>query len=493
MTGAVLVRGTRTLDGAHVDVRLRPGAPLRVAAHLPVTEDDRLVDGTGTTLLPGLHDHHLHLLALAAARTSVRCGPPDVHGEDGLRAVLAAASTDATGWVRGVGYHEDVAGPLDRHRLDAIAGDRPIRIQHTSGALWIVNTVGLRALGLHPTGEAGPATGGALPDGVELRAGVPTGRLWRLDRWLRQRSPAAPPDLAPVVAELLGHGVTGVTDATPDLSADARDLLVAEVASGPTGLRLHLLGADPPGQPGPPWRSGRVTVGPAKLVLGDHRLPDLDELVTALARARARPWSGAGPRPVAVHCVTRVALVLLVTALGEVGVVAGDRVEHGAVVPPELAAHLAGLGAAVVTQPGFLAERGDRYLRQVDPADLAHLYPDASLRRAGVTVAVSSDAPYASVDPWRTIAAAVARTAPSGHRFGQHEAVTARTALEDHLRPADDLGGPLREVRDGAPADVCLVAGSPVRTEPRAEGPVLLTAVAGHVVHDRASLRGRGS
>ena len=49
----------------------------------PRRGEERL-DAAGGALLPGLHDHHLHLLALAAAEGSVRCGPPWVRTRDDL-------------------------------------------------------------------------------------------------------------------------------------------------------------------------------------------------------------------------------------------------------------------------------------------------------------------------------------------------------------------------------------------------------------------------
>ena len=65
----------------------------------------------------------------------------------------AAAPRADDGWIRAVGYHDSVAGELDRHRLDELFARAPVRIQHRSGAMWIVNTPGLIALGWpdHPT------------------------------------------------------------------------------------------------------------------------------------------------------------------------------------------------------------------------------------------------------------------------------------------------------------------------------------------------------
>src|SRR5690606_35278426 len=95
-----------------------------------------------------MHDHHIHLFASAAALASAPCGPPAVRDAAGLRAVPAVRPPDARGWVRGVGYHESVAGPLGRAALDALRGDVPVRVQHTSGQAWLLNARAHAAAGL---------------------------------------------------------------------------------------------------------------------------------------------------------------------------------------------------------------------------------------------------------------------------------------------------------------------------------------------------------
>ena len=104
-------------------------------------------------------------------------------------------------------------------------------------------------------------------------------------------------------------------------------------------------------------------------------------------------------RTVAVHCVTRPALALTLAALDAAGAFIGDRIEHGSVVPPQLRTLVASLGLVVVTQPNFVAERGDRYLAEVDADDQPHLYPCRSLLDAGVGVGGSTDALFGDPDP----------------------------------------------------------------------------------------------
>ena len=50
-----------------VDVRLVNGVIAAIGPDVRPEEGDEVIDARGGALLPGLHDHHLHLAALAAA------------------------------------------------------------------------------------------------------------------------------------------------------------------------------------------------------------------------------------------------------------------------------------------------------------------------------------------------------------------------------------------------------------------------------------------
>lgn len=365
-----------------------------------------IVTGGGGALLPGLTDHHIHLRATAAARRSV-----DMKGGTDLSPLT---DLDGAGWVRVVG-----AGKLlSRTDIDRVCSSRPVRVQHRSGAVWTLNSaaVGLLSDGL--TGE-------------EQR----TGQLWRSDVRLRGLlDDTAPSLLGELGQALAARGVTQVTDATPDLDGE-------EAARLADAVPQHVL---PLGSPDGP--------GPEKLVISDHDLPAPDQLAERLAAAHR-----AG-RPVAVHCVSQVALALTICALDTVGARPGDRIEHAAVCDDAAADRLAGLGAVVVTQPTLFARYGRDYLADTEPAERDFLWRHAGLLARGVAVALSSDAPYGDVDPWQTVAAAVTRRTHDGLAFLPQEAVSAEVALGSMLTPAMDPAGPPRTVRVGAAADLCLLA-----------------------------------
>jgi predicted amidohydrolase YtcJ len=135
---------------------------------------------------------------------------------------------------------------------------------------------------------------------------------------------------------------------------------------------------------------------------------------------------------------------------------------------------------AVVTQPGFVLDRGDDYLRDVDPRDLPDLYRYRSLLDMGCTVVPSSDAPYGPLDPWTVLRAARDRRSATGAPVNPGEAVPVETALGGMLRPLEDLAAPPRRVEVGAPADLVLLAAplAEVLADPSAEA-VVGTWVAG--------------
>lgn len=430
------------VDGRVVDVRVIAERIAEIGPAL-ARRDDQVIDGHGGALIPGLHDHHLHLYATAASAASVPVGPPGVRDATALaRALTAADSALPPGrWLRAIGYHESVAGDLDRQALDRLVPDRPTRIQDRSGARWTLNRAAIDALDLEARSHAG----------IERDAsGRPTGRLHRADRWLRDLlPPEAAPDLAALGARLSRSGVTGVTDTTPFAHVDDLHLLADAVRRGALPQRVLVTGGpeltEAPARPG-------LEQGPVKLVIDDATYPSLDVLVAQIARAHA------AERSVAIHCVTRTSLVLALAAWDLTGSHRGDRVEHGAVVPPELLDGLRRHRLTVITQPGFVAERGDEYLLDVDGDDLPYLYPCRSLLDAGVAVAGSTDAPYGSIDPWRAMQAAVSRRAPSGAVVGGGEAVSPDRALQLFLGDPHDPGGPPRPVAVGVEADLCLLA-----------------------------------
>ncbi|MEO6717742.1 MAG: amidohydrolase family protein [Novosphingobium sp.] len=455
----MLIRNAEIWGSGVADVRIEGGV---------IAEIDRScsgpsgLDARGAALLPGLHDHHIHLAGLAARAASVWCGPPEV--EDAEALAIRLASQPGEGWLRGIGYHESVMGLPDAKTLDLLEPHRPIRVQHRSGRMWLLNSPALDAL----LSCAEP------PPGLERDGDWFTGRLFDEDQWLRDALGSAPPDFAAVSAALAQTGVTGITDMSPRNDAAMAVHFAAQHVRG--SLQQHC------------WLAGELSLfdasagpwhlGPAKLHLHEADLPDFDDAAAIVAAAHEQG------RAVAVHCVSEVELVFTLALFEAAGACAGDRIEHASVASPELVERIADLGLSVCVQPHFVHERGDRYLFDVEPRHHGDLYRLASLQTAGVTLAGGSDAPFASHDPWQAMAAAVSRQTRDGQVIGAAEALTPEQALELYFAAPNDLTR-RRRIVVGEAADLCLL------TRPWAEARARLSAdlvratmIAGRLVHD---------
>jgi predicted amidohydrolase YtcJ len=188
-----------------------------------------------------------------------------------------------------------------------------------------------------------------------------------------------------------------------------------------------------------------------KLVLAEAELPGFESFAHAIRDAH-RAGRGA-----AVHCVTRAELAFAVAGFADAGSQPGDRIEHAAVAPPELAARIAELGLCVVAQPHFVRERGDAYAVEVEPDELPWLHRARGLEAAGVALGAGTDAPFGAADPWRAMRAAVERRTVSGAILGPGEALSPERALALFTSPPDAPGAAPRRVAPGAAADLCLL------------------------------------
>lgn len=454
---SLTLRNVEVNDHSGLDVRIEDGRITQIGR---LGSSRHELDGGGGALIPGLCDHHVHLFGLAARSDSVVLDDVTTAEQLGAKIAASVATRPEGAWVRVLGYHETMAGELTRRDLDALAPRHRLRMQHQTGSLWILNSLALTALG---PGES--------PPGLDREAG----HIWRGDAWLRERIGAEAPPLAPIGRRLASYGITALTDASVTTDASSAWRLAQAVRDGDLPQRLMLMSGGALEAPS----DGAFSVGPVKVLLDDHALPDFDDFVRRIGRARA--WG----RSVAVHCVTAGELALTLAAFEAAGTEKGDRIEHGGIIPADAIGPLQQMGLTVVTQSAFIRERGDRYAAQVEAIDQSSLYRCASLMTAGVSVAGSSDAPYASPDPWLGIAAAIDRRTAGGLMIGASERIKPREALALYLGEQAAPGRVARKVEVGAVADLCLL-GAPISEVLQAPdaGRVKATIFGGRVVYD---------
>lgn len=398
-------------------VRIRDGMISDIATNLAPQPEERFIDGEGCALLPGLHDHHIHLNASAAALNSVHCGPPQVGTAEQL--IEALQNAPGTLWIRGIGYHHSVAGEIDRNWLDSHGPCRPIRIQHRGGRMWVLNSKAIELL------EMDVPENGCLVD---------------RDMELRQKLGLQRPDLGPLIAMLHSHGITGITEVTP--GNDRHDF--AHYSDETKLLNMTIMGGEDLHEI---ENTGRANVGSLKIHNHDYNLPPLAELTGQIADAHDNN------RAVAIHCVTRAEMMLSLAAIEHAGVHAGDRIEHAAIADEDIIRQIAKLDLTVVTQPHFITERQDAYRQDVEPYEKPNLWRLKSFSEAGIKLAAGSDAPFGKLNPWEAMASAVER--PNG--FDQDEAISPETALTLYTKPSENAGAEPRKIAIGEPADLCLL------------------------------------
>lgn len=485
--GGLAIRGGRVVaTGERDEIRSLAG---------PAT---RVVNEPELAVIPGLHDFHLHLIGLARMRRELRLD--GLHGGDLERAAADASRRLAPGeWLRGRGWGEAALAGGGTVRLVRAVGDRPALVySHDSHSAW-ASPAALAAAGIGPETSA-PAGGRIERDSAGLPTGVLRERATDMVEQVAARLGGRELEeaLDQAVAELLGWGVTGASDAG-DTSADNG---VGEFAA--LGDRASLLLAAAPrldgrlrlsvGMPaeaieaasglgiatGRPLPDSRTVRGGWAKAYADGALgsrtaalfdpstcgapdtgilrlqPDqLDALVASGRRA------GIG---LAVHAIGDRAAATVLDALerapGRATAVPPDRVEHLQLLRPADRSRFARLDVTASVQPVHCA--ADREMVEACWADRTSLaYPWRSLTFAGARLAFGSDAPIETANPFAGLFAAVHRRfAHDGtHDWHPAESLGIGEALAAYtIGPARAMGRTDEgHLEPGARADVAVL------------------------------------
>ena len=420
------------LENSVHDVRIRGDRILDIAVELVAEEGEKVIHANGGALLPGLHDHHIHINATAASLHSLSCGPPDISSEQELAAALhKAAAQRPQKWVRGVGYYpfkgNEENNIIDRDWLDKNGPDSPVRIQHRSGRLWIFNTKGLDAINNTSTSL-----------GADI---LSTGHIYDADASMQEALASDPQNLSELIDILLSYGITGITEVTPRNSPE--DFLNYLKHTAP--LKIAVMGR-PTLIDVIDKSTARVSVGHVKLHYHDYNLPSLETLTQEIEAAHAQG------RGVASHCVTHAELLLTLSAIEAAGPSEKDRIEHAAIVTQDALDWIKQLNIGVVTQPNFIVAREQAYRQDIERDMHANLWRLGSFQTKEIPLAAGSDAPFGSFNPWQAIHAAIRRP----DIFNDEETLSPEDALRLYTTEATNMRVQ-RNIKKGAVADLCLM------------------------------------
>jgi predicted amidohydrolase YtcJ len=175
----------------------------------------------------------------------------------------------------------------------------------------------------------------------------------------------------------------------------------------------------------------------------------------------------------AIHAIGDAANALALDAFASSG--AAGSIEHAQLVSWDDVARFASLGVVASVQPEHAMDDRDvadhHWAGRTDRA-----FAFGALHRAGVTLALGSDAPVAPLDPWIAADAAVTRSRDGRSPWHPEQALDRRVALESSV----DGRGLVPVV--GAPADLAVLDADPL-TAPLRAMPVVGTLLSGAWTH----------
>lgn len=459
----------------------------------------RRIDADDAAVVPGLHDFHIHLVALGRSRAAV--GLDDaVDGRQVLELLRAAASGDPADWVTGHSWREAQLAGLAPGALDEAVGERlAFLTSHDGHSAWASKA----ALAL-----AGLDAGTLDPPGGRLERdahGRPTGILRETAFDLvaplvaRRQGETLRGPLDATLRALAGLGVTGATEAGDytDANGTGTDAALGDAYSSLTDLgdlvdgRLRMtLGIPVDAIPaaaarglrtGAPLEARRTmrfgwakeyadgALGSGTAALYEPQTCDDDDAGILRVTPEELDALFASGRPagigLAVHAIGDRAAATVLDAVeraeSRAAGVPRDRMEHAQLLRAQEVQRFARLGVVASIQPVHAASDRDLVESCWDGRQ-ERAYAWRSLRSAGAHLAAGSDAPFESVNPWLGVFAAVHRRPPTDARddWRPGQALTLAEALNAYtLGPARAIGADDEgHLRPGARADLAVLS-----------------------------------
>ncbi|WP_296194984.1 amidohydrolase family protein [uncultured Microbacterium sp.] len=459
-------RGRELLfDDEPVDVFLRAGAIADIAPAGALAASGPVLDGTGLHLVPGLWDHHVHVVQWALVAQRAALG--DAETATQAAAIMRDAPTQSDGRRVGTGFRDAFwPEPPTRALLDAATGEVPTYLINADvHSVWL-NSAAFRLEGFEPTLDGllreepafeisrrlnlvDPAAGDEYVERM-ARAAAARGIVglrdfdmaWNADAWarrvgrgfdaLRVEFGIYPGDLDRAIAEELrtGEPVAGGGELV-------RVGPLKAITDGSLGTRTAACSHDYAGDAG---NRGVLTIAP-------------DELLDLMTRATAAGVESA------IHAIGDVANARALDAFAYTG--AAGRIEHAQLVASADIVRFAKLGVGASVQPEHAID--DRDLADtIWSSQTATPYPLRALADAGVGLFFGSDAPVSPLDPWAAIAAATSRTRDGREPWRPEQAIEIAVAMD-----ASTHGGTARpaEIAPGAPADLALCVADPLAAD----------------------------
>lgn len=462
----------------------------------------RRVNLGGRILIPGFNDAHVHIwkmgLLLTKQVDARRAHAPDI--ETIIERFRERAQTLPAGtWITGRGYNEAEL-PERRHPtrydLDAASADHPIALTRTCGHMIVANSAALRLANI--TSETPNPPGGVI---VHDEKGQPTGLLQETAMGLLNRAmpEVSDADMAEAICAANRHqlslGITSATDplltpailnvyrqleANGDLAVRVNGLPIRRPDGGTETLPLperfvsDYLRIDCVKFFGDGGLSGATAAisQPYKITGGQGVLRfETDELTELMWEAHANGFR------IGTHAIGDVTIEQVVGIYEELyhrkpNPELRHRIEHLGLPDADHLRRCQALDVIAVPQTVFLPALGASFRRYLPDSFVPRCYPVRAMLDAGLTVALSSDAPVVPDDnPLLGMKAAVDRLDHTGEAIAPEQAVTAAEALYAYTMGGAIASGDANNRGSIAPgkwADLVILSGDPLGVEPDA-------------------------
>ncbi len=498
------------------------------------------LDLKGATVLPGLHDVHVH--PIFAGITEQQCKIPQglTLAEAQKRISACAVRAGAGEWIIGGQWDASALGGVpDRAALDAFTKGHPALLDDTSGHSSWANT---RALAIAGITRATPNPEGGIIE--RDAAGDPTGVL-RESAIEIVRTHVPKPSAAAVrkalewaTREMLSMGITSFTEASVGFTAGNERELEAYAALADQGLlkqRATLCLTWAPGS-----ADAEAAISSRNLYARPRLSPDcvkifLDGVPTdSHTAAMLEPYVGTlagrddeaartgmllvkqGDLDAVVTRFDQLGLTVKFHAAGDAAVRAGlnaiaaarktdgfsglmHNVGHCTFVAADDIARARAIGATFEVSPYLWSPSpiSDDIERAVGPEVSKRVWPVRELIESGALVVPGSDwSVVPSVDPWIGIETLVTREAPGGGQrsFGKGEAISVAQAIDLFTVNAarqERMTNQVGRIEAGLFADVIVVNQDPyaVPATHLHDTHVRMTFIAGEKVYDAMSHR----
>jgi len=428
-------------------------------------QSTEIIELNGRTAMPGFIDAHVHFVKLGVNMLGINLKTPDIKSINDIKKKVKeqVLATRNGKWIRGWGYdHSKLAENRHptRRDLDEVSPEKPVVLTRTCGHIAVANSKALELAGISeevndpPGGKFGRENNklnGVLYEAAQDR--ILEASDYSFEEYKEGVRVAA--------NELLKNGITSVHDEGIRGRIGTQALLEACLFED-LPIRVYLSAASILGSKLGDYflETGLITgFGNSKIRIGAYKVM-IDGSSSGPTCATREPYSSDPENTgilyytqeelnalvekayhskfqISAHCVGDKAIEMMLNALEKVyekypskkNQDIRPRIEHCAICPPDLVSKIKKLHAVPIVQPAWFNEFGDGYLRNYGKERVENMFPMNSFIKNKIIVAMSTDSPVTSYDPFMNLYEAITRVSSSCQSCGQNETIGLDEAL----------------------------------------------------------------